>query len=386
MRHPLPRGAMLAILCVLPLCFGAALAEQGVSDATIVIGMSTPLHGVYASAGQDMRDAIRASFNQVNAEGGIHGRKLELDSFDDDGEPSRMVANTKTLLSDHHAFALIGYYGDAPTAAALPLIVSARIPLIGAVSGADGLRDPVNRYLFNVRASYKDEIAAMVAQLISLKLTRIAVFCTNDALGKSNTDNVIATLKKYKLAPVGIVTVEPHEDYSSDVNVTAATASLAKLQPQAVLLLTQHKAAAELVLKMKSAGAFPQYAALSTVGSDQLMQLLGGAGRGIGVSQVMPYPWDDTVQVVREYQRLLKADDNGAIFSYSSMEGYVMARVLIEGLKKSGKDLTREKLVDVLNSLDFNPGGYRIFFSSANHRGSTFVELTVTGQGNRLLR
>jgi branched-chain amino acid transport system substrate-binding protein len=386
MAFPLLHDIKVCLCCIPLLCASAAQAEPGVTDTSIVIGMSAPFHGAYAPVGQDLRDVIRSSFDEVNAAGGIHGRKLELDSFDDDGEPQRTITNTKTLMTDHQAFALIGYCGDASISAVMPMLSTAKIPMIGVVSGADVLRKPVNRYVFNLRAGYVDEIAAMVAQMTSLQLTRIAVFYQNDALGKANADNVSAALKKYKLMPAAMASVEPHEAYGSNVDVSQAVQVFAKTQPQAVLMLTPHQPAAALVLELKKAGLFPQYLALSTVGAEQLTQLLGANGRGIGISQVMPYPWNNTVPVVRDYQHLLTKDDKGAQFSYSGLEGYVMARVLIEGLKKAGKNLTREKLIEVLENLDLDMGGYRIVYSPESHNGSKFVELTVTGVGGRLVR
>ena len=380
-------GCVRRYLPVLLTLVGAfAIAEPGVSDNAIVIGMSAPFHGAYASTGQDMRRAIRSSFDAVNAEGGVFGRKLELDSIDDDGEVARAVMNTRTLLDDHHVFALMGYYGDASVNAVEPLLNDAKTPLIGMVSGSATLRNPVHHLLFHVHAGYNEEIATMVAQLMSLKLTRIAVFYQNDAPGKANADNFSRALDQYQLAPAAVATVEAHDAFSSEVNVASAVKLFTQIRPQAIILLTQYKAAGELVLQLKKNGVYPQYLALSTVGSDELYQLLGTSGRGIGITQVLPYPWDDTVAMVKEYQRRMAIDDKSPIFSYSSFEGYVMGKVLIDALKKAGKDLTREKLISTLEHMNVNLGGYRIAYSPTNHNGSTLVELTVTGPNGKLLR
>jgi branched-chain amino acid transport system substrate-binding protein len=376
----------LYLSCIPLLCALNVQAEPGVTDGAIVIGMSAPIHGAYGSLGQDMLEVIRASFAEVNAAGGINGRKLELDSFDDDGETSRTIANTKTLINDHQVFALIGYCGDESISATLPLLSAAKIPLIGAVSGANGLRKPVNRNVFYLRASYSDEIAAMVAQISSLQLSRIAVFYQNDALGKANADMFDALLKKNKMPPATMTSVEPHESYIGDANVSVAVQLLGKSNPQAVLMLTPYKPAAELVLQMKKAGLYPQFLAVSTVGTEQLTQLLGVNGRGIGISQVMPYPWDSSIPVVRSYQNLMTAEDKTAAFSYSGLEGYMMSRVMIEGLKRAGKNLTREKLIEVMDGLNLNLGGYHVAYSPDNHDGSKFVELTVTSIGGRPAR
>ena len=300
MSFPSFRTAICVFLCSLALVGTTVHAEKGVSNTEIVIGMSAPFHGVSGAEGSEMRDAIRATFDQVNRSGGIYGRKLELVSFDDDAEPRRAAENTRALLQDHGVFALIGYFGDASVAAALPLIDEAKVPMVGAVAGADSLRHLSSPYLFHTRAGYDDEIATMVSQFVSLKLTRIAVLYQDGAFGKAIADSFVGALKKYQLAPAAIVSIAPPSGFASEVDVSGAVQAFAKVQPQAVFLLTPYKPAAELVLQMRKLGMFPQYLALSTVGADQLGQLLGENGRGIGISQVMPYPWDDTLSVVKE--------------------------------------------------------------------------------------
>jgi len=359
-------------------------AEPGVTDTTITLGMSAPFSGPNGAYGQDMRQIITAYFEQVNKAGGVNGRKLELVALDDGYETERTVANTRTLIKDKNVFALLAYYGSSPTTEAMNTVFGpAKVPLVGTISGAATLREsmtanPNARYMFNVRASYADEAEVIVNQMLSLGLKNIAVFYQNDGFGKSGLDGVTAALKKNKLAPSAVGTVE-----RNSLDVSKAVETIAKAPPQAVVMVTLYKPTAAFVKAMKKAGQYPMLMTLSPVGAQLLVQELGPDSRGIGVSQVVPYPWNNVVPVVRDYQKV--ADK--ASFSYYGMEGYLMARTMIEGLKRAGKDLTRSKLVDSLESMSGTDlGGYRINYGPGTRLGSRFVELTVIGQGGKILK
>lgn len=360
-------------------------AETGVTDNAITIGMSGPFSGPNGAYGIDMRQTIQSYFDQINKSGGINGRKLDLVALDDGYETERTVANTRTLLKEKNAFALLAYYGSSPTTEAMNTVFGpARVPLIGTISGANTLREPLNsntngRYMFNVRASYADETEAIVNQLVSLGLKSIAVFYQNDGFGKSGLEGVTAALAKHKLAPSATATVE-----RNSIDVQKAAEAIGKANPQAVVMVTLYKPTAAFVKEMKRNNQNPMFMTLSPVGTEQLVQELGATARGIGISQVVPYPWNDVTPVVREYQKL--ASKPGS-YSYYGLEGYLMAKTLVEGLKRAGKDLTREKLVSSLESLgnvDF--GGYRVNYSANSRQGSRFVELTVVGPGGKVLK
>ncbi|MDP3638636.1 MAG: ABC transporter substrate-binding protein [Azonexus sp.] len=360
-------------------------SEPGLTDTTISIGMSAPFSGPNAAYGIDMRQTILAYFGQLNKNGGINGRTLELVSLDDGYETERTVANTKTLLQEKNAFALLAYYGSSPTTEALNNVIGpAKVPLVGTISGASTLREPIStnpnsRYMFNVRASYADETEAMINQLVSLGLKNIAVLYQNDGFGKSGLEGVTNALKKHGQTPSAVGTVE-----RNSIEVAKAIESISKANPQAVVMVTLYKPTAAFIKAMKKSGQNPMFMTLSPVGTEQLVQELGPEARGIGISQVVPYPWNNVTPVVREYQKL--ATQPGS-YSYYGMEGYLMARTLVEGLKRAGRDLTREKLVSSLesiNNVDF--GGYRINYSGTARHGSRFVELTVVGPGGRILK
>jgi ABC-type branched-subunit amino acid transport system substrate-binding protein len=260
----------------------------------------------------------------------------------------------------------------------------AKVPLIGTISGAGTLREPVSanpnsRYMFNVRASYANETEAIVNQMVMLGLKRIAVFYQNDGFGKSGLEGVTEALKKHNLTPVAVGTVE-----RNSIDVTSAVESISKTTPQAVVMVTLYKPTAAFVKSMKKIGQNPMLMTLSPVGTEQLVKELGAEARGIGISQVVPYPWNDVNPSVREYQKLLGKSGS---YSYYGMEAFLMARTLTEGLKRSGKDLSREKLVSTLESINnLELGEYRISYTPNTHPGSRFVELTVVGPGGKILK
>jgi len=375
-----------ALLLGLLTWMGVAVAgEIGVGEHSVLIGMSAPFSGPSGVYGLDMKSVITAYFRQVNDTGGVNGRRLELRALDDGYETERTVANTKTLISNEKVFALLAYYGSSPTTAAMNDVFGlARVPLVGTISGADSLRqspreNPNNRYLFNVRASYANETEAIVNQLISLGFSNIAVFYQNDGFGKSGLEGVVAALKKHGQTPSAVASVE-----RNSVDVAAAVQTIGKANPQAVVMVTLYKATAAFVREMKQAGQRPTLMTLSPVGADVLVQELAENARGIGISQVMPYPWNDTTPIVRDYQKLLGKQGKP---SYFGIEAYVMARVLVEAMRKAGRDLTREKLIASLESMqNHDLGGYRVSFSANDRQGSRFVDLTVIGSGGRVLR
>ncbi|MBS1159680.1 MAG: transporter permease [Proteobacteria bacterium] len=360
--------------------------EPGITDTSITLGMSAPLTGPNGAYGLDMRQTIQNYFEQINKSGGINGRRLDLTALDDGYETERTIANTKTLINDKHVFALLAYYGSSPTTEAMNSVFGpARVPLVGTISGAATLREPISsnanaRYMFNVRASYADETEAIVNQLVSLGLKSIAVFYQNDGFGKSGLDGVTQALKKHKLTPSAVGTVE-----RNSLDVGKAVEPIAKANPQAVIMVTLYKPTAAFVKAMKKVGQNPMFMTLSPVGTEQLVQELGPEARGIGISQVVPYPWNDIVPIVREYQRL--PGSKAGSYSYYGMEAYLMARTMVEGLRRAGKDLSREKLLTALEGLsntDF--GGYRINYGSNTRQGSRHVELTVVGPGGKILK
>lgn len=366
------------LLTVMP---AAQAADPGITDTTITLGMSAPLSGPSGIYGKELKEGALAYFNQLNANGGINGRKVELIALDDSYETEKTVANTRKLIHEDKVFALMAYYGSSPTTEAMKVFSEAKVPLLGTISGAGSLRTPVNRYMFHLRASYADETEAIVNHMVGLGITQIAVFYQNDGFGKSGLEGVVAALARHKLKPVAAGSVE-----RNSLDVSTAVSQIAKANPQAVIMVTLYKPTTVFARQLRAMGQMPQLTTLSPIGADVLITEMGPKeAHGIGISQVMPYPWNDTIPLVREYQKALQAYAKGSKYGYYGIEGYINARLVAEALKRTGKDLTRERLVNTLENGAFDMGGYKLNYSSTSHNGSRFVDLTVIGREGKIL-
>ncbi|HEX5863024.1 MAG TPA: ABC transporter substrate-binding protein [Casimicrobiaceae bacterium] len=356
-------------------------AEPGVTATSIIIGQSAAFSGPASELGTEMRAGAIAYFQQVNASGGIHGRKIELRTLDDGYEPDRAAANTKKLIDDG-VFLLFGYVGTPTSNASKPIFTAARVPFVGPFTGAESLRNPLNRYIFNIRASYFDETDKIVGQLVGQTLDRIAVFYQNDDYGKAGLTGVERAMQKRGLKIVATATVE-----RNTTDVAAAVKTIGKVEPQGVVMISAYKSCAAFIKAMRTAGYNPQFMNVSFVGSKALAHEAGPAGRGVGISQVVPFPWNLSARVVKDYQQLLEASTGKQEYSFTSLEGFISAKVLVEGLRRSGPELTRERFIGTMEQIrDFDVGGFTVSFTPTDHSGSRFVELTVIGKDERFLR
>jgi len=375
MRMLRTAGLMLAVMA------SGLHAEPGVTPTSILIGQSAAFSGAASELGTEMRAGAEAYFRFVNNAGGVNGRKIELRSLDDGYESDRAAANTKKFIDDG-VFLLFGYVGTPTSNASKPIFTAARVPFVGPFTGAESLRTPLNRYIFNVRASYFDETEKIVGQMTGQALDKIAVFYQNDDYGKAGLLGVEKAMERRKIKIVATGTVE-----RNTVDVAAAVQSIGKVEPQAVIMISAYKSCAAFIKAMRAAGYNPQFMNVSFVGSKALAKESGPDGRGVAVSQVVPFPWNIGVPVVKEYQQLLEASTGKQDYSFTSLEGFIAAKVLVEGLRRAGTDLTREKFITAMETIrDLDLGGYWVTFTPASHNGSKFVELTVIGKDERFLR
>ena len=343
----------------------------------IVLGQSAPFTGPAAQLGIQFHLGAKLYFDQVNAQGGVARRTISLVHMDDGYEPDRCVENTRKLIADD-AFALFGYIGTPTSVAALPLATAARTPFFGPFTGAMALRKPGNRYAFHVRASYNDETALIVKQLTTLTLRKIAVFYQNDAYGKAGLDGVTLALGKLDLKPVALATVE-----RNSVDVANAVKTLTAAQPDAIVQIGAYKACAAFIRTARKAGYGGTFYNVSFVGTQALADELGNVGAGVVVSQVMPSPYSAARPITREFFDAIKKAGGDYRANFSSMEGYLAAKVIVDGLRRAGNKPSRESLIAGLESLgNQSYGGFSVSFSPADHAASTFVELSMlTGDG-----
>jgi ABC-type branched-subunit amino acid transport system substrate-binding protein len=275
---------------------------------------------------------------------------------------------------------MAGSVGTPTGLAALPILTEAQVPLIGMFTGAQALREPFNRQVFHVRASYFDETERIVQHLTTLGVKKIAVFYQNDAYGKAGLEGVVQALTKRQLKPVAIATVE-----RNSVDVGASLETVLKSEPEAVVQISAYKSCAAFIKQARAKGYGGQFFNVSFVGSKALADALGDIGQGVVISQVVPFPYALNSPIVREYQQRMK-DAGEKDFDFSSMEGYLVARVLVEGLRHAGRNLTREALISALESMrDVNLGGFTVNYSAKNHQGSNYTDLTMIGRGGKFM-
>ncbi|EHL24608.1 extracellular ligand-binding receptor [Acidovorax sp. NO-1] len=349
------------------------------SEGRIVLGQSAAFTGPAAQLGVQFNLGAKLHFDQLNAQGGVGKRTIEIRTMDDGYEPDRCAENTRKLIAED-VFALFGYIGTPTSLAALPIFTKERVPFFGPFTGAEALRQPFNRLIFHVRASYYDETALIVRQLTNLGLQKIAVFHQNDAYGKAGLDGVTRALAELKLAPVATATVERN---STDVKM--AVEKLVAAKPDAVVQISAYSAAAAFVRAARKAGYGGTFYNVSFVGTQALADELGKDGAGVVVSQVVPSPYQPSRQITREFLEAIKKGGDKVQANYSSMEGFLAARIFAEGLRQSqnGGKLTREGLITGIESLGSQViSGFPVTFSSTSHAASKFVEMSMlTGDG-----
>lgn len=356
----------------LPASMGARAQERG-----IVLGQSVPLTGPAAQLGLQMQLGAKAYIDAVNAAGGVAGQPIILKTLDDGYDPARCKANTEKFVRDE-VFALFGYVGTPTSLAALPLATAARIPFVAPFTGAEALRDPFNKLVFHIRASYYDETELIVKQLTQLDLKKIAVFHQNDAYGQAGLKGVQRALEKRGLQPLGVATVE-----RNTVDVAAAVKTLVPLGAEAIVQISAYKSCAAFIREARKAGYGGQFYNVSFVGTQALADELGKDAAGVVVSQVMPSPFGTAAGLVNDYQQALQRHDPKAEPNYTSIEGYLAARVVVDALRRTGAKPTRDAFIGAMESLSgYDARGYRLAFSPTKHVGSSFVELSMlTGDG-----
>ncbi|HSB99059.1 MAG TPA: ABC transporter substrate-binding protein [Burkholderiaceae bacterium] len=351
----------------------------GQGERRVVLGQSAAFSGPAAQLGIQMNRGAKLYLDAVNAGGGVNGVQVELRTMDDQYEPDKCKANTEALIRDD-VFALFGYVGTPTSLAALPLVNQAKVPFFGPFTGAEALRDPFSRYVFHVRASYYDETALIVRQLTALGLKRIAVFRQNDSYGQAGLDGVVRALKAQTLAPVAVGLVE-----RNTVDVAAAVAAIVPAKPDAVVQISAYKSCAAFIREARRAGFGGTFYNVSFVGTQALADELGRNAMGVVVSQVMPFPFSLTTPLSREYLAAVQRAGGDHKPNYSSMEGYVAAKLFAEGMRRAGRSLTRESLIAGLESVqNLDLGGFFVGYSSHNHLASRFVDLSMLTDDGRV--
>lgn len=351
-------------------------AYSPTSDNQVVIGQSLPLTGPSGQLGREYQAGALAWFNEVNRRGGIHQRRIRLTSLDDQYEPQRTIQNTKAFLQNPDLLALFGYVGTPTTKVILPIVESERIPLIAPLSGASLLRDSDLKMVFNFRASYSMEIDKIVDSLVRDARQKIAIVYQDDAFGQDGLLAAQKALKKHNLTPAGIATVQRNSD-----NIAKAFRIINEVRPNGLIIVSAYVSSAALSKKILRNNLDIQIMNVSFVGSRALEDSLpAGQANGIGVSQVVPFPWDRWIPVVAEYQQLMRSTKTDASFSFTSLEGFIAAKLMTEALERAGPNPTRERLLKALKTIKvLNADGMTFDLTDSDNQASDYVELTFFG-------
>jgi len=351
----------------------AATAQDGVSDSEILLGQAAALDGPAAALGTGMNLGLRAAFNEVNAAGGVNGRKIKLISYDDGYEPDRSIKQVKKLIQTDRVFGLIGAVGTPTSKATQPIATKARVPFVGPFSGAGFLRDASHGNIVNVRATYAAETEAWIKYLVDQKgMKNVAILYQDDAFGRVGLAGVNAALEKRGMALVAEGTYQ-----RNTTAVKSALLKIRKAKPDAVVMVGAYRPIAEFIKLSRKVKFNPTFVNISFVGSKALAKELGEDGEGVIVSQVVPFPWDTSVGVVADYHAALKAVDAAAEPGFVSLEGYLVGRLAIDALKKAGAEVTRTSFLQAFNDVGtFDFGGVKMTFAADDNQGMDDVFLT----------
>ena len=356
-----------------------APAAQGVFDDRVLFGQSAAFTGPAQGLGNEMRLGIQAAFQEANEAGGVHGRRLELESLDDGYESDAAFSNTQQLLYEQKVFALIGAVGTPTSRSAFLSANSAGAPFLAPFTGAEFLRDPALDNILNLRASYYQETEEMVERLTDdLGFTRIAVFYQNDSFGQAGLAGTIQALQRRGLEPVGSGYYERNTGAT-----TAAVFHIVEANPEAVVMVGAYVPVAKTIQAVREQ-IDPVFMAISFVGSKALAEELGPDGAGIYVTQVVPSPDDASIAVVKKYQAALSTYDPEATPSFVSLEGYLAGRLAIAGLEGCGPHLTRDCFLNAIrNEQSVDIDGFPLEYGPEDNQGSDAVFITVLGEDGR---
>jgi branched-chain amino acid transport system substrate-binding protein len=373
------RACIAAMASLLTATF--ALGEDGVTADSILLGRSAGITGAQAVPVQENGAGAQLYFDEVNKRGGVHGRKIVLKTVDDGNDVKRTVDTVKQLIEQDKVFMLFLGRGTANNEAAIPVFSAAKVPNFAPLSPATTMNKPFQKYIFNVRARGAIEIDKIVEQMVTLGMKKIAIVYADDGFGKDVMAGTEEAMKRYNLAPTAKASFgRAATQFDDQVKL------IAKAEPQAVIVGAAAKPSAAFIRAARKGGISSQLFSLSNVSSDAYVKDLGADGVGVGVTQVVPHPWSAGTPIGKEFLQAVKENPSVPV-THGSLEGYISAKVLVEGLRRTGPQLTRVKLISTLESMtNYDVGGMTISYSPENHQGANFVELTVVGKDGKFLR
>ncbi len=370
MKSTLLRGCVVALATALSGSF---------ASAQILIGQTAGFTGTVASSVKEATDGAKLYFDAVNARGGINGQKIELVSLDDKFDPKLTLENAKKLI-DQGVVSLFLNRGTPHTQGLMPLLNEAKVPLVGPSTGAMVLHEPVHPWIFNVRATYQREAERAVAHMTHVTITRMAIVQVDDTFGADAAVGLLKGLKDAKLEPVAY---EKYDRTKPDFGPIMP--KIVKADPQAVIFIGSGTAVIDGMKALREAGSRAQMVTLSNNASAGFVKSLGPLAHGTVVSQVFPSERSVSTPIVKEASELAKA--KGFELTPAGLEGFAAAKVLVEGLRRAGKDLTRAGLKKALEGFNrVNIGGLELSYSPTNHTGLDYADLSIIGTDGKFRR
>ncbi len=357
-----------------------AASDRGVTPTEIRLGASVVLSGPLGPQTQEFGQGSRLYFDAVNAAGGVYGRKISYTTLDDGFDVKRAVENTRKLIDEQGVFMIYNSTGTAQTGAILPLAAESKTIVFGPVTGATAFRQKLNPYLFHVRASYADEARRIVVHLRDTGITRVAVVYQDDGLGKTLLSELNLAAEATGIKFVAEIRLDPK---APDLAVAADATQRA--EPQAVLLGTAGGTMNAYIKSVLVRNVRPTFYGFSIANVDLIRRDLREDGRGIVLAQIMPPLRNTTIPVVAEYHQLLRAKDPAARPSAFELEGFIHAKILVEGLRRAGRNLSTASFIKAMEEAgEISFGRFVARYSPTNHNGSSYVELAIVDNAGQL--
>lgn len=363
-----------------------ALVFRPALAADLTIAQVAPFSGPLKPTGTHVRAGIQLYLDAVNAAGGVHGAKLRLVTRDDGYRPEETVRMVRELVAQEAPIAFVGLVGTANMSALLDqgVLEELRTPVVGVRSGAASVRTPTTAWLFHTRASYAREVEAIVRQMQSMSVSPIAVFHQDDAFGADGLEAARAALAQASI-PLAAVGAYPR----NSTDVSAAVATIAASSPAGVIMISNTAASSEFIRQFRAQGQSAQLIALSVTDGLQVAERVGKTlARGLGVVQIVPDPVGGNAPITREIRNSWQAHAPKEItLNHTVMEGYLMAKVLVEALRRAGPDPSRPLLRRTLDELrGYDAGGLSIGYSAEDHAGARYTDITVLDHSGRPIR
>lgn len=380
--HPRPAGWIRAVVLWSVALFsaGACALDPGVTEREIVIGQTLSLQGGKNDYAVSAAQGMKLYFDAVNAAGGVNGRRIVQRILDDDSRAAQAEANARKLVQEG-VFVLFGPIDGGPTAAVMKVATELQVPLFGPLAGAPTLRRPHQPYVFPVRAEHRDEFRALLAWTKEIGYRTVGLVHTDTDVGRQHLDNV----RQIALAlGLEVVLPLPFKGDAGDPEIDEMVRAMVAKAPQVMLNHGSASLYEKLIRKAKTAGVKTIFMGVNS-GSYQIAKGLGPLAEGMVFSQVVPSPWERKREIVREYQDTARKARELHEFNYGSLEGFMTAKALVEGLRAAGREPTRAGFVKALQSMKVDLGGVQLRYAPGEHEGSTFVDLSIVTRQGRFM-